>query len=115
MPKYLVTGVAGFIGRSIAAALLARGESVRGIDNFITGRRSNLIGLEAMEFIEDDLVDPTTCTRACQEVEIIFHEAALNSVPRSVADPSGVKPTVRLDACRVLSAVFKSRANRARF
>jgi UDP-glucose 4-epimerase len=87
LPKYLVTGVAGFIGRSIAAALLARGESVRGIDNFITGRRSNLIGLEAMEFIEDDLVDPTTCTRACQEVEIIFHEAALNSVPRSVADP----------------------------
>ena len=51
LASYLVTGVAGFIGRSIAAALLAHGETVRGIDNFITGKRSNLIGLEAMEFI----------------------------------------------------------------
>ena len=87
MPKYLVTGVAGFIGRSIAAALLARGESVRGIDNFITGKRSNLVGLEAMEFIEGDLANPAACAQACAGVEIIFHEAALASVPRSVADP----------------------------
>ena len=49
--KYLVTGVAGFIGRSIAAELLKRGEAVRGIDSFITGKRANLIGLEAMEFM----------------------------------------------------------------
>ena len=49
MARYLVTGVAGFIGRSIAAALLERGETVRGIDNFITGKRANLVGLEAME------------------------------------------------------------------
>jgi UDP-glucose 4-epimerase len=82
-----VTGVAGFIGRSIAAALLARGESVRGIDNFITGKRSNLVGLEKMEFMEGDLADPATCARACAGVEIVFHEAALASVPRSVADP----------------------------
>ncbi len=87
MAKYLVTGAAGFIGRSIAAALLARGESVRGIDNFITGKRANLIGLEAMEFIEGDLADPAACTRACDGIEIVFHEAALASVPRSVADP----------------------------
>ena len=85
MAKYLVTGVAGFIGRSIAAALLARGESVRGIDSFITGKRANLIGLEAMEFIEGDLADPAACAQACAGVEIIFHEAALASVPRSVA------------------------------
>jgi nucleoside-diphosphate-sugar epimerase len=85
--SYLVTGAAGFIGRSIAAALLARGEAVRGIDNFISGRRTNLVGLEAMEFIEGDLVDPATCAIACQGVEIIFHEAALASVPRSVSDP----------------------------
>jgi len=82
-----VTGVAGFIGRSIAAALLARGESVRGIDNFVTGKRSNLIGLEAMEFIEGDLADSAACAKACDGVEIVFHEAALASVPRSVADP----------------------------
>jgi UDP-glucose 4-epimerase len=88
LPKYLVTGAAGFIGRSIAAALLARGESVRGIDNFITGKRSSLVGLEAMEFIEGDLTDTAACTQACAGVEIVFHEAALASVPRSVADPA---------------------------
>jgi UDP-glucose 4-epimerase len=82
-----VTGVAGFIGRSIAAALLDRGETVRGIDSFITGKRSNLVGLEAMEFIEGDLVDAAVCAKACAGVEIIFHEAALASVPRSVDDP----------------------------
>jgi nucleoside-diphosphate-sugar epimerase len=87
LPTYLVTGAAGFIGRSIAAALLARGESVRGIDNFITGKPSNLTGLEAMEFVEGDLRNPAACAAACAGVEIVFHEAALASVPRSVADP----------------------------
>lgn len=87
LAKYLVTGAAGFIGRSIAAALLARGESVRGIDSFITGKRANLAGLEPMEFIEGDLADPAVCARACKGVEIVFHEAALASVPRSVVDP----------------------------
>ncbi len=87
MGKYLVTGAGGFIGRSIAAALLKRGETVRGIDNFITGKRGNLVGLEAMEFIEGDLTDPGQCERACEGVEVVFHEAALASVPRSVADP----------------------------
>ena len=87
MARYLVTGAAGFIGRSIAAALLARGEAVRGIDSFITGKRENLIGLEAMEFMRGDLTDPVDCAKACQGVEVVFHEAALPSVPRSVADP----------------------------
>ena len=89
MAKYLVTGVAGFIGRSIAAALLARGETVRGVDNFITGKRANLVGLEAMEFLDGDLTDPAACANACAGIEIVFHEAALASVPRSVADPIG--------------------------
>jgi UDP-glucose 4-epimerase len=87
LAKYLVTGAAGFIGRSIAATLLARGESVRGIDNFSTGKRANLVGLEAMEFMEGDLADPAACARVCAGVEVVFHEAALPSVPRSVADP----------------------------
>ena len=87
MVKYLVTGAAGFIGRSIATALIERGENVRGVDSFITGKRANLIGLEAMEFIEGDLADPAVCARACAGVEVVFHEAALASVPRSVADP----------------------------
>jgi UDP-glucose 4-epimerase len=89
LARYLVTGAAGFIGRSIAAALLARGETVRGIDNFIAGKRTNLLGLEAMEFIEGDLTDPAACAKACAGIEIVFHEAALASVPRSVADPVG--------------------------
>jgi UDP-glucose 4-epimerase len=87
LAKFLVTGAAGFIGRSIAAALLAHGETVRGIDSLITGKRSNLVGLEAMEFMEGDLADPAACAKACAGVEVVFHEAALASVPRSVADP----------------------------
>ena len=87
MGRHLITGVAGFIGRSIAAELLKRGETVRGIDSLITGKRANLVGLEAMEFIEGDLADPAACAQVCAGVEIVFHEAALASVPRSVADP----------------------------
>jgi nucleoside-diphosphate-sugar epimerase len=88
LARFLVTGVAGFIGRSIAAALLGRGESVRGIDSFITGRRENLVGLEELEFVEGDLADPAVCMQACEGIEVVFHEAALASVPRSVADPA---------------------------
>jgi UDP-glucose 4-epimerase len=87
LPKYLVTGAAGFIGRSIAAALLQRGDTVRGVDNFSTGKRENLIGLEQMDLLGGDLADPAVCAQACEGIDIIFHEAALPSVPRSVADP----------------------------
>jgi UDP-glucose 4-epimerase len=89
LARFLVTGAAGFIGRSIVAELLRRGETVRGIDNFLTGKRENLVGLEGMEFLEGDLTDPFVCMRACAGVEIAFHEAALASVPRSVEDPVG--------------------------
>jgi nucleoside-diphosphate-sugar epimerase len=89
LAKYLVTGAAGFIGRSIAAALIGRGDSVRGVDNFSTGKRENLVGLEAMEFVEGDLADLDVCRAVCAGVEVIFHEAALPSVPRSVLDPIG--------------------------
>jgi nucleoside-diphosphate-sugar epimerase len=87
LAKYLVTGAAGFIGRSIAAALLGRGDSVRGVDNFATGKRANLAGLEAMEFVEGDLADLDVAREACAGIEVVFHEAALPSVPRSVLDP----------------------------
>jgi nucleoside-diphosphate-sugar epimerase len=104
LAKYLVTGAAGFIGRSITAALLERGESVRGIDSFVTGKRENLIGIESMEFIEGDLADPEVCARACEGIDIVFHEAALASVPRSVADPIStnkncVSATLQLLVC----------------
>src|SRR4051812_39327917 len=87
MPLYLVTGVAGFIGSSIAKALIARGDCVRGIDNFSTGKRQNLADLKQMEFMEGDIVNAADCTKACAGADYIFHEAALPSVPRSVKDP----------------------------
>jgi len=101
METYLVTGAAGFIGRSIAAELLARGKIVRGIDNFVTGKRENLLGLEAMDFIEADINDAAAVAKACRGVECIFHEAAIPSVPRSIEDPvasnhAGVSGTVQL-------------------
>ena len=88
MALYLITGVAGFIGSSIAEALLARGEKVRGIDDLSTGRRENLAVLGAdADFVEADINDPDACARACKGVDYIFHEAAIPSVPRSVKDP----------------------------
>ena len=112
MAKYLVTGAAGFIGRSIAAALLRRGESVRGIDNFLTGMHANLAGLEAMDFIEGDLADPAMCARACDGIEVVFHEAALASVPRSVADPAATNVNCVDATLNVLIAARDARVRR---
>jgi UDP-N-acetylglucosamine/UDP-N-acetyl-alpha-D-glucosaminouronate 4-epimerase len=106
MATYLVTGVAGFIGSSIARALVGRGDRVRGIDNFSTGKRENLAGLETIDLIERDLNDPGVAESACRGADCIFHEAALPSVPRSIEDPlasnrANVDGTVKLlDAAR---------------
>lgn len=86
---YLVTGAAGFIGSALAAALCERGDQVRGLDNFATGKRENLRRVPRMEFIEADLGDVAAVRAACRGVQVIFHEAAIPSVPRSVADPIG--------------------------
>jgi nucleoside-diphosphate-sugar epimerase len=86
--KYLVTGGAGFIGSHIVSALLERGESVRVFDNLATGRESNLKTLKGdIHFIEGDLRDFDSVRGAIQGVEVVFHQAALASVPRSIADP----------------------------
>ena len=93
MATYLVTGGAGFIGSSIAEALLAKGERVRILDDFSTGRRSNVEGLKGnVELIEGTIVDPDAVARAMKGVEVVFHEAAIPSVARSVENPQ------RLDA-----------------
>lgn len=90
MALYLITGVAGFIGSSIARALLARGEQVRGIDNFSTGKRENIAEiLSHIDFREADLSDLDAMHRACGGVDFVFHEAAIPSVPKSVLDPLG--------------------------
>ena len=83
MGLHLITGVAGFIGSSIARALLERGEEVRGIDNFATGKRENLSEILArMDFREADLLDLEATKKACQGVECVFHQAAIPSVPK---------------------------------
>jgi UDP-glucose 4-epimerase len=90
MALYLITGVAGFIGSSIARALLERGEQVRGIDNLSTGKRENLQGMEnRVEFREADLLDLEAVRKACEGTACVFHEAAIPSVPKSVKDPLG--------------------------
>ena len=88
MPRYLVTGGAGFIGSHIAEALLARGESVRILDNLSTGYRENMAPLTGdVEFLEGDLLDDAVVARAVQGVEVVFHQAALASVHRSLSKP----------------------------
>jgi len=88
MSIYLVTGVAGFIGSALARAILARGDSVRGIDNFSTGKRSNIAELlDRIDVREADLLDLEAMQSACQGVDYVLHEAAIPSVPRSVLNP----------------------------
>jgi UDP-glucose 4-epimerase len=88
MGKFLVTGAAGFIGSAIVRALIERGEKVRGLDDFSTGKRENIAGLESgLDFREASLLDPAALASACQGIDCVFHEAALPSVPKSVADP----------------------------
>lgn len=88
MGTFLVTGGAGFIGSSIAETLLAKGERVRILDDFSTGRRSNIEGLKGnLEVIEGTIVDPATVAKAMSGVEVVFHEAAIPSVVRSVENP----------------------------
>lgn len=88
MAKYLITGIAGFIGCNLARALVARGEYVRGIDNFATGRRENIADiLDRIDFQEADLLDLDAMRRACAGMDYVLHEAAIPSVPKSVADP----------------------------
>jgi len=90
MAKFLVTGAAGFIGSSLVRALLERGDEVRGIDNFSTGRRENLTEvLGRMDFREADLLDLDAMHKACAGVDYVLHQAAIPSVPKSVLDPLG--------------------------
>src|SRR5437879_9572196 len=102
----LVTGGAGFIGSHLAERLVALGHNVRVVDNLSTGDEANLAGLSTdIEFLRGDLCEPEVCRRAVAGMDVVFHVAALPSVPRSLKDPwashaANVNATMRLlEAC----------------
>lgn len=88
MAKYLVTGGAGFIGSHIVEALVNKGDTVRVLDNLLTGKKENLASFfDRVRFIEGDIRDLDTCRQAVEGADHVLHQAALPSVPRSVEDP----------------------------
>jgi UDP-glucose 4-epimerase len=113
MKTYLVTGGAGFIGSHIAAALVERGDRVRVFDNFNTGKRGNLERItKQIEMIEGDLADRAAVDRAVKSVDVVFHEAALASVPRSVAQPLDTHAACATGTLNVLDASRQSGVRR---
>ena len=89
MDKFLVTGGAGFIGSNICNKLVSQGCFVRVIDNLLTGKKSNLAGIaDKIEFIEADMGNADAARAAVKEIDVVLHEGALPSVPRSVDDPA---------------------------
>jgi UDP-N-acetylglucosamine 4-epimerase len=95
--RWLVTGAAGFIGSHLVETLLRHGQRVIGLDNFATGRKANLADVERLvghdawqrfRLVEGDIRDRATCDHACDGVDVVLHQAALGSVPRSIADPA---------------------------
>ena len=88
MATYLVTGGAGFIGSTLAETLLQKGERVRILDDFSSGRRQNVESFAGkVEIFEGSILDPELCARAMKGVDVVFHEAAIPSVARSVENP----------------------------
>lgn len=113
MANVLVTGGAGFIGSHLATALIERGHHVRVVDNLSSGKRENLAHLAGrVELLEGDLTDPSVCRRACDGVEIIFHEAAVGSVPKSISDPQPSHDSNVNGTFQLLRAAVDARARR---
>jgi UDP-glucose 4-epimerase len=109
MAIYLVTGGAGFIGSHLAEALARRGEKVRVLDNFSSGRRENLATIAGqVELIQADVCDAAAVSRAVSGCDVVFHQAALASVPRSVEDPLATHA-----ACATGTLVVLDQARRA--
>lgn len=118
---WLVTGSAGFIGSHLVETLLRLGQRVVGLDNFATGHRHNLelvraaVGEQAWHrhsFVEADIADLAACRRACKGVDVVLHEAALGSVPRSVADPLATHAANATGFVNVLVAARDERVQR---
>jgi len=113
MALYLITGIGGFIGSSIARALLSRGEAVRGLDNFSTGKKENLAEIAGqIEVHEADITDLDAMHRACEGVDFVLHQAAIPSVPKSVLDPLGSNRANVDGTVNVLIAARDAKAKR---
>ena len=113
MAKFLVTGIAGFIGSALARALLQRGDQVRGIDNFATGKPENIEEvLSQIDFRNADLLDPAAVAEACEGVDYVLHEAAIPSVPKSVVDPQTTNRANVDGTLNLLQAARKAKVKR---
>ena len=109
MSLCLVTGGAGFIGSSLARALIARGDRVRVIDNFSSGKRENLADIaDQIELVEGDILDDRALARAINGVELVLHEAAIPSVPKSMAEPIENHAANATGTLRVLEAARRA-------
>jgi UDP-glucose 4-epimerase len=112
----LVTGGAGFIGSHVATALVERGERVRVLDNLVSGHRENLAHLTGgVEFVHGDLVNRPDVERALAGVEVVFHQAALASVPRSVERPRDTNAACVTGTVNLLDAARKAGVRRVVF
>lgn len=118
---WLVTGVAGFIGSNLLEALLKLDQRVVGLDNFATGKRRNLEAVKALvtpaqwaafRFLEGDICDAASCRRACAGVDLVLHQAALGSVPRSLADPLATHAANLTGFINMLVAVREAKVRR---
>lgn len=113
MANILVTGGAGFIGSHLVTALIDRGHKVRVLDNFCTSKRENLKHVQdKVEIHEADMCDPAACKRATTDIEIVFHEAALGSVPKSVDEPQPSHDTNINGTFNILRACVDNKVRR---
>lgn len=113
MANVLVTGIAGFIGSSIARALLAEGATVRGVDNLSTGFIANIEEIRSrIDFRHQDILDAKAMQAACAGVDYVFHEAAIPSVPKSVVDPIGTNGPNLTGTLNVLEAARQAGVKR---
>jgi UDP-N-acetylglucosamine 4-epimerase len=115
-----VTGVAGFIGSNLLQGLLELGQTVRGLDNFATGKRTNLDEVKAavnaeewarFQFIEGDIREAKACHGACEGVDYVLHKAALGSVPRSMEDP---QTTIEVNVNGTVNMLLAAREHRVK-
>jgi nucleoside-diphosphate-sugar epimerase len=113
MANYLVTGGAGFIGSNIVEYLLSQGATVRVVDNFATGKRENIAPfLDSIDLVEGSICEDEICRRACDGIDYVLHQAAIPSVPRSIAEPVSTTFNNVLGTVQMLNAATSAKVRR---